>query len=257
MSARAIWKGVIDLADSVPVKLYSAQQSQRVSFRLLSRDDGTPVKQVLVNPETGELVDYGAAGRGHVSDGRLTVLHKDELEAIQPEPSRQIEMLSFVPEGAIDFRWFDRPYRLGPDEDADAWSALSAALARTELTGIARWVMRNRLYYGALKLHSGMPMLITLRTHEEVLPLDDTDLRDDSDLDKKQLAMARQLIEMLAGDFEPESLVDDYRESVLELIERKKQGQQIVRPERTGEPAAAADLSAALTESLKRGEARA
>lgn len=257
MSARAVWKGVIDLADSVPVKLYSAQQSRRVSFRLLSREDGTPVKQVLVNPETGDLVEYSEAGRGYVSGGRITALHRHELEAIRPEPSRQIEMLSFVPAGAIDFRWFDRPYRLGPDEDTDAWSALCAALARTELTGIARWVMRNRLYYGALVLNSGMPMLITLRTREEVLPLDATDLRDDSDLDRKQLEMARRLIGMLQGDFEPESLVDDYRESVLELVERKKQGQQIVRPERAKEPEAATDLSAALTESLKRSESRA
>lgn len=254
MSARAIWKGVIDLAGGIPVKLYSALERQRVSFRLLGRADSTPVKQVLVNPELGETVEYGDAGRGFVSGGQLVALQEDELESVRPEPSRDISVLSFVKPEAIDFRWFDRPYYLGPDEDIEAWSALTAALARSELTGVARWVMRNKLYYGALRLHEGVPMLVTLRTKDEVLPLDAADLRDDSELEKKQLAMARQLIEMLAGDFEPESLVDEYRESVLELIDRKKQG-RVAKPKKPKEQPAAADLSAALEQSLKRGEA--
>lgn len=254
MSARAIWKGVIDLGDGIPVKLYSALEKQRVSFRLLNRADNTPVKQVLVNPEREELVEYGEAGRGFVSGGQLIALQEDELESIRPEASRNISLLSFVQPEAIDYRWFERPYYLGPDEDHEAWSALTAALARSELTGVARWVMRNKLYYGALRLHEGVPMLVTLRTRDEVLPLDAADLRDDSELEKKQLAMARQLIEMLAGDFEPESLVDEYRESVLELIDRKKQG-SIAKPKKTREPPAAADLSAALEQSLRRDEA--
>lgn len=254
MSARAIWKGVIDLADGVPVKLYSALEKQRVLFRLLNRADSTPVKQVLVNPEREELVDYGEAGRGFVAGGQLVALQEEELESVRPEPSRNIALLSFVNPDAIDFRWFHRPYYLGPDDDEEAWSALAAALARSELTGVARWVMRNKLYYGALRLHEGIPMLVTLRTKDEVLPLDATDLRDDSELEKKQLAMARQLIEMLAGDFEPESLVDEYRESVLELIEHKKEG-RVARPKKPKETPAAADLATALEQSLKRGEA--
>ena len=256
MSARAIWKGVLDLADGIPVKLYSALEKQRVSFRLLNREDNTPVKQVLVNPESGNLVEYGDAGRGFVSGGQLVALDKEELESIRPEPSRQISLLSFLAHEAIDYRWFDRPYYLGPDGDSGAWSELTAALARVELTGIARWVMRNKLYYGALRLHEGVPVLVTLRTKDEVLPLDAADLRDDSDLEKKQLAMAQQLIQMLSGDFEPESLVDDYRESVLDLIERKKSGSR-VKPKKQGKLLSASDLSAALEDSLKRSEARA
>lgn len=256
MTARAIWKGVIDLADGIPVKLYSALNKQKVSFRLLSRDDNTPVRQVLVNPEREEPVGYGEAGRGYVAGGQLVALQEDELESVRPEPSRDISLLSFVKAEAIDYRWFDRPYYLGPDEDMEAWSALTAALAKTELTGVARWVMRNKLYYGALRIHDGLPLLLTLRTKEEVLPLDAADLRDDSELEPKQLAMARQLIEMLAGDFEPESLVDEYRESVLELIDRKKED-RVARPKKTREPPAARDLSKALEQSLKRGEANA
>ncbi len=256
MSARAIWKGVIDLGEGIPVKLYSALEKQRVSFRLLSRDDNTPVKQVLVNPEKETVTEYGEAGRGYVASRQLVALQEEELESVRPEPSRDISLLSFVEAEAIDYRWFDRPYYLGPDDDPEAWSALTAALARTELTGVARWVMRNKLYYGALRLHDGVPMLLTLRTKDEVLPLDAADLRDDSELEQKQLAMARQLIEMLSGDFEPESLVDEYRESVLELIDRKKEG-KVAKPRKAEEPPVAADLSKALEQSLKRDEANA
>lgn len=251
MNARAIWKGVLQLGDNtVPVKLYSALQSARVSFRLLSRKDSAPVRQAMVNPKTGKVVDSGATRRAARSGDRLIELTEDELDSLEPPESRDISLHSFVPEGAIDYRWFERPYWLGPDDDPAAWSALCAALAGSDLTGVASWVMRRKRYFGALRLREGRPMLITLRNRAEVVELDTSGLRDDSGIDARQLAMAQQLISMLEGDFEHESLVDEYRESVLDLIARKKAGKTVTAPEADDLPPVA-DLTSALEESLR------
>lgn len=250
MSARAIWKGVLQLGGhEVPVKLYSALEDVRVSFRLLNRADSTPVKQVLVDPASGRVVEYADAGRAYRTDGRLVALSEQELESVEPEPSRDISLLAFLPADRVDHHWFERPYWLGPDSDEEAWAALCAALGRTGLVGIAHWVMRRKQYAGALRLHEGRPLLITLRARGEIVELDTADLRDDSNIDAKQLKMAHQLITMLEGEFAHESLTDEYRESVLDLIESKKAG-STVRPRATRKAEPAVDLTAALERSL-------
>lgn len=254
MSARAIWKGVIEFGDvSVPVKLYSAIEDKSVSFRLLSRDDGEPVRQALVNPKTKEVVEYAESQRGYVTDkGELVTLDEEELEELEPEASRTIEVVRFVPPEAIESRWYLRPYYLGPDGDDDAYFTLAAALASSELEGVAHWVMRDKEYSGALRLHQGYPMLVTLRNSEEILPLEQLKPAASDDLDEKQLKMARQLIEMLAADFEPEQYVDDYRESVLELVEKKQSGATVKAP-KARKKKATSDLTSALEKSLKAG----
>ena len=256
MSARAVWRGVIEFGKStgkvsVPVKLYTAVEDKSVSFRLLHRADGVPVRQVLVNPKTSEVVEYADSERGYVTDaGELVSLDAEELEGLEPEKSRTIEVLRFLPPGTIEHRWYQRPYYLGPDGDEDAYFTLTAALGREELEGVARWVMRDKEYVGALRLHHGYPMLVTLRYVEDVVPLDEVGPARDAKLDAKQVKMAGQLIEMLSGAFEPESFEDEYRNDVLDLIERKRRGATIKRAKpRKKQPTT--DLSAALEKSLK------
>lgn len=128
--ARAIWKGVIRFGDhEVPVKLYSAAQDHTVRFRLLHAGTGRPVKQRMVNPETGEVVPYDEIRRGYeLEEGTFVVLDDEELEALQPEKSREIESLQFQAPAVIDHRWYDRPYHLGPDGDPEPYFALVSSL---------------------------------------------------------------------------------------------------------------------------------
>ncbi len=254
MSARAIWKGVVRLEDvAVPVKLYSAVENKSVSFRLLHREDGMPVKQAMVNPDTGKVVAYEDVLRGYVTpEGRIVTLDPEELDELEPESSRDIDVRSFVPAGAIEHRWFERPYYLGPDGDPEPYFALAAALGRLDREGVAQWVMRAKRYNGVLRLHRGYPMLVTLKHADEVLPLERFEPSSDEDLDEKQLKMARQLIEMLADDFDPEAYEDEYRESVLDLIESKREGKK-VKPKRAKRRPREDDLTAALERSLASG----
>lgn len=252
MAARAMWKGVIGFGgERVPVKLYAAIEDRNVHFRLLHRKDRSPVKQRMINPVTEKAVEYRDANRAYVAEtGDMVILDREELDALQPEKSRDIEILSFLPAHEIDHRWYDRPYYLGPDGDSEAYFALADALEYSGMEGLARWTMRNKEYIGALRLYQGYPMLMSLRHAEEVVPVESLAAPDGKPLDDRELAMARQLIGMLEAKFNPEEYEDEYRGRVMELIEAKSKGAKPrVTPMRRRE--SREDLADALAASLK------
>lgn len=226
MAARAMWKGMVRFGEvAVPVKLYSAVQDTGVHFRMLHRKDKEPVKQAMVNPQSDEVVPYEEIQKAWVSDtGDLVILEPEELKALDPEPSRDIEVFRFLPRGTVDHRWYDRPYYLGPDGSTDAYFALGEALQQGAQEGLARWVMRNKSYVGALSVHQGYPMLMSLRHAEEVVPAESLEPPGGKPLDKRELSMARQLIGMLEAEFTPGEYRDEYRDRVLALIEKKRKG---------------------------------
>jgi DNA end-binding protein Ku len=258
MAARAIWKGVVLFEDvRVPVKLYSAVEDRNVRFKLLERKSKAPIAQQLVHPETDAVVPYEATRRGFVTDGdELVVLGPDELARLEPEPSRDILVRQFVPPEAIDHRWYDRPYYLGPDGDAAAYGALARALDETALEGVAQWTMRKKAYVGALRAYRGYPVLVTLRNVEEVVPLEQVERPPEKPLDDRQLGMARQLLGMLEAPFEPEEFRDQYRDRVLALIETKRQGVEPPAP-KPAKKRRSYDLDRALERSLQAGGRRA
>lgn len=253
MAARAIWKGIIRLGDtSVPVKLFSAVEDRGIHFRLLHEKDGVPVRQAMVNPETEEVVPAEQVRKGYVTDeGQIVILEKDDLAELEPEASRDIQVTRFLPQAAIDHRWYDRPYFLGPDGGAGSYFALIAALAKSGREGLAHWTMRNKEYTGALRLQGDYPVLITLRHAEEVVVAGELKAPGGRDLDKKELAMARQLMSMLEESFDPTAYRDEYRKRVLELIESKAAG-RTVKFRKAPRKKAAEDLGKALRESIRR-----
>lgn len=229
MTVRAMWKGVIHFDDiRVPVKLYGAIEDRNVHFRLLHRGDLEPVHQFFVNPETDEVVPYANTGRAYITEsGERVLLNPSELEALEPEPTRDIEILGFLPAHAIDHRWYNRPYYLGPDEDSAEFFALAEALESMQAEGLARWVMRNKSYVGALQLYQGYPMLMSLHHAEEVIPVESLAAPEGPPLDSRELGMARQLIEMLEADFEPQEYHDEFRERVLAMLDAKAHGKKL------------------------------
>lgn len=253
MAARAVWKGVIRFGDTaVPVKLYSAIEDRTIRFRLLHKKDAVPVHQAMVNPESGEVVEHDQIHRAWRSqEGDLVLLDSEELEASRPEKSRDIEIVKFLPPESIDHRWYDRPYYLGPDESQSAYAAFTAALDASGYEGLAHWVMRNKEYYGALLLHQGYPMLVSLRYTDQVVSASELKAPGGKALDKRELDMAQQLIEMLAAAFDPAAYHDEYRERVEELIEKKKQGKKFRKPSRPKKTEPTDDITEALEASLK------
>ena len=229
MAARAIWKGPIRIGkEEIPVKLYSAVQERSIHFRLLHEKDKTPVKQQMVNPDTGDPVESDEIHKAYPIDrNTLVILEDEDLESVEPEASRDIEVTRFVDPADIDHRWYERAYYLGPDRSTEAYFALAEALEKKNKEGVARWVMRKKSYVGALRADDGYLMLIALRHADEVVNAEDLEAPKGRALDKKEIAMAKQLIEAFSDTFDPAAFQDDYRERVMDLVKTKAKGGKV------------------------------
>lgn len=226
MAARAIWKGELKLNSTrVPVKLYAAVEDRTVRFHILEEKSKTRVKQHMVEPESGKEITNSEIQKGfEVEPGTFVILNGEELQKLEPEASREIEIAKFVPPTEIPPEYFDRPYYLGPDGDESAYFALAEALQKKDREGVAHWVMRKQPYVGALRAEDDHLMLFTLRNAEEVLSAKDLPRPSGRAPDKKELAMAAQLVELLRGEFDPKEFKDEYRERVMEFVEKKAKG---------------------------------
>jgi DNA end-binding protein Ku len=252
MAARAIWKGVVKIGtQSVPVKLYSAVTDRAIHFRLLHKTDHEPVKQQLVSADSGEAVEYASVRKAFpVARGRMVMLEKEELEKLEPDDSRDIEVSRFVDPSELDHRMYERPYYLGPDGNTKAYFAAVAALERKKKEGIARWVMRDKSYVGSLRADNGYLMLITLRRADEVIAADALKPPGGRELAQREVQMAEQLIEALHDTFDPSRFHDQYRARVLDLVETKAAGKKpkvvAFRPKKQKEDQLADALEASL-----------
>src|ERR1044071_9080251 len=119
MAARAIWEGQLKLGTTMmAVKLYSAVQDKTVRFHILDEKAKARVKQHMVNPDSGDEIPSEEIQKGYeVEPGKFVILTEEDLEKLAPPPSRDIEILEFVPHDEISQQWYDRPYYLGPDND--------------------------------------------------------------------------------------------------------------------------------------------
>jgi DNA end-binding protein Ku len=176
-------------------------------------------------------VDYEDTDKGYeVSPGRYVALDRKELEKLDPKASRSIEITDFVDLGDIDPIFYEATYHLVPDRGADkAYGLLYRALEQSQKVGIAKMVMRTKQYLCAVRpLEQGL-VLSTMLYADEIVPQDEVKELPDRlpKAPEKELAMARQLIDSLSAKFDPAKYQDDYREKVLELIEKKAKGEEI------------------------------
>lgn len=229
-TVRATFRGTLHVeGETVRVKLYPLLKPPGVSFRLVDRTHLKPVRQILQDPQTGELTDRGSAGHGYRTDGSLVRLTSRELAELRPEPSREIRVSAMLPAGRPPLSWFNVPYLLGPDGNSAEWSAFSAALAGSGRTGIASWVMRRTEYAGALWSHEGFPVLSTLYSEEQVLPLA-PDAGPLPEPPAEQLELARRLVSMLAADFRPADIPDARPVVLRRLLARRREEEDATVP---------------------------
>jgi DNA end-binding protein Ku len=253
---RSMWSGAISFGlVNVPVKLYSAVSRKTVRFNQLNEKTGNRIQQKRVDPETGEEVPYEQIVKGYeLTRDRYVIVTPEELEALDPERSRTIDIEDFVDLEEIDPIYYDHPYYLVPDKGAaKAYGLLLGAMERAGKVAIARVVLRSKEQLVAIRPAGDLLMMETMIFHDEVVPHEELEeLPDAKDLkaSDRELKMAEQLIASLSSEFDPSQYRDEYRDKVLELIERKAQGEEIaVQPEAPA-PAKVPDLMAALEASL-------
>jgi DNA end-binding protein Ku len=254
--ARAIWSGAISFGlVNVPVKLYSATSPKSVRFHQLSSKTGARIRQKRVDPTTDEEVPYEDIVKGYeITPDRYVLISTEELEALDPKATRTIDIEEFVDLAEIDPIYYDHSYYLAPAAGgAKAYRLLVDAMRESGKVGIGRVVLRSKQQLCALRPTGEALTLSTMLFGDEVLSpdrLDELDSVNEAEASERELTMAQQLIDSLSADFEPDKYHDEYRERVLNLIERKAAGEEIAIQPQAEEPAAAPDLMAALEASL-------
>jgi DNA end-binding protein Ku len=263
--ARAIWSGSISFGLlNVPVKLYSAVSKQTVRFKELREDDGSRIRHKRVAESDGKEVPYEKIVKGYeYAPDQYVVLTREELAELDPKRTRAIEIQDFVDLDDIDPIYFEQPYYLGPDKGAaKAYALLVQAMKESRKVAVARFVLRNKEHLAAIRPMEDVLTLATMRFHDEVSSPQDLDgeVFDDEKPkkpEKRELEMAKQLIDSLTTDFKADKYRDEYREELLSLLESKATGKEVVTaPTEEPKPTKAPDLMAALEDSLAavRGE---
>jgi DNA end-binding protein Ku len=260
---RAMWTGAISFGMvTVPVKMYSALDRKNVRFHQLSGKSGVRVSQKRVDPSSGEEVPYADIVKGYeIAPDRYVLIEPGELEALEPKKTKTIEIEDFVELSQIDPVFYDHPYYLAPGPGGvKPYRLLLEAMRATGKVAIARVVIRSKEQLVALRPMGEALGMATMIFPDEVLSPERIDeIADAAEIEttKRELDMAEQLVDSLAGDFEPEKYSDTYRKQVLELIERKAEGKDIaVQPAVEEAPAPSPDLMSALKASLDAVRAR-
>jgi DNA end-binding protein Ku len=254
---RPIWTGAISFGlVTIPVKMYSAVQRKSVRFHQLHGKTGVRIQQKRVDPSTGDEVAYEDIVKGYeLTPDRYVIVEPGELEALDPKKTKTIEIEDFVDLDEIDPIFFDHPYYLVPGPGgAKPYRLLLEAMEATHKVAIAKVVIRSKEQLVAIRPMGDVLAMTTMIFADEVVDadrLDEVPAADDVKTNKREVDIAKQLVDSLAGAFEPDKYRDTYRDEVLHLIERKAQGEEIAvqpAPEESDEPVP--DLMAALKASL-------
>ena len=254
MPAHAIASGTISFGlVSVPVKLYAATKSKSVSFNLLHAKDKSRLRQQYVCATCGEIVERSAMVKGYeYAKDQYVVLTDDELRAFEQKTEQSIEIEEFVPINTVDPVYFEKAYLLGPDKGGQkAYRLLSEAMAQAGKGAVAKFATRGKQQLVLLRQAQGGLMMHALNYADEVRGFEEIDRGEGLSLKSGELDLAVQLIEQLASPaFDPAKYDDDYRKKVLDLIEQKVAGQEIVAAPAQPARAQIIDLMEALKASL-------
>ncbi len=254
---RPIWNGTVSFGlVSVPVKVVTATKSQDVRFNQLEEGTGARIRYRKVSEATGEEVPNERIQKGfEVAPGQYVVVNEDEMTALAPKASRMVEIEDFVDLDDIDPIYFEQPYYLAPDQaGAKAYRLLVEAMSELRKVAIGRVVMRSKESLVAIRPLDGVLCMETMRYADEVIPAHEVvpEVDEVPAPSERELEMARQLVTALSGEFDPQKYHDEYREQMVELIERKAAGEEIVAEPQVEEPGKVLDLMAALEQSLAR-----
>ena len=251
-AARPFWSGSITIGlVNVPVRLHTMVRDKSVSFRLLHKEDGQPLRYDRVCIKEDRVIPWADTVRGYeVRKGEYLVFEPDELKAIMPESNRKIRIEKFVYYLSLDPVYFETPYILTPDRSEEAYNLLVTALKDLGRAAIGTITLRTKEYPVVVHVYGGGLVLTTLRYTDEVTsPHTFASLEELPVPKEAELALAKRIITDLSGDFSMADYHDRYREAVMALIEKKLAGEKVVYAEQP-HPEEAKELMQALKETL-------
>jgi DNA end-binding protein Ku len=249
--ARSLWSGTLSFGlVSVPVRLVGATESKELRFHFLDKHDLQPIGYDKVRRDTGEHVDSEDIVRGfEVEKGRFVPLEDEDLDRLDIELTKTIDICDFVDLGEIDPIYFRKAYYLEPQDGAETpYRLLTRALDETGKVAIAKVVIRNKQHLAALRPWSGVLVLETMYYPDEVRQPEQVDGK--AKLRKPEVELAKSLVENLSAKFDPDKYDDTYRKELLALLRAKEAGKPLPEPE-ADDKGEVVDLMAALRESVE------
>ncbi len=258
--SRAIWSGAISFGlVSVPVKLHSAIADKNIRLHLVTPDGECRLREKLYCPDTGKEYDFSDAARGYeIAPNQYVLLDEEELKNLRPESGDVIQLESFVDLEDIDPIYFNRTYYLEPVQSGiRPYAVLLKALEDTKKAGLGGFVMRGNEYLGAVRPGDGVLCLDTMHFADEIRQPEEEISLGKEKVDKRELALATQLIESWTAKFDPGKYHSSYREKLRQAIEKKAKGQKISKaPMKSEKKGKVIDLMSALKSSLKQPPSR-
>jgi len=228
--ASTVWKGHLTFGlVSFPVKLYSAARSESISFNQLHKHDGSRVKQVLYCQAEDKPIPRSEIVKGfEYEKDRYVVIEDEEVKKVAPASAKVMEILEFVKSDQVDPIYMETSYYMAPEEAGEKpYALLFEALRKSGYVGVAKIAMHNREHVVILRPGKNGVLMHTMYYTHEIRQVDE--FRTDLSLVKdKELALANNLIEALAGEFDPSKYTDNYRDNLLRMIEAKKAGEEVV-----------------------------
>ncbi|SET91378.1 Ku protein [Paenibacillus sp. NFR01] len=251
---QAIWKGAVSFGlVHVPVKMYPATEDRDIPLRMLHREYKEPIQYRRTCPKCEQEVPWSDIVKGYEYEkGHFVTFEQEELEQLAAETSHEIRILNFVDMTEIDPIYYQRTFYLSPEETGEhAYRLLVRALEATRKIGVAQVTIRQKSSLAAVRVVDGVLSLVTMFYAEEFRDRSQIpNLPEEAKVDRRELDMAKMLIDQLTGNFEPEKYRDEYKERLTKAIEDKIEGRDIGTVPEVNTPNVL-DLMDALQASLK------
>jgi len=255
--ARAIWKGNISFGlVNIPIALYAATRREELKFRLLRKDDLSPVNYKRVAEKDGKEVPWNQIVKGYEYEkGKYVVLRDEDFQRVDLEATQTVDIQDFVDLQEIDPMYFYKPYYLEPQKGGDkAYALLRDALKDTNKVGVAKVVIKTRQYLAGVKPEDGALVLELMHFADELADSEKLHVPRKLEVGKREMDMARSLIGSMTSKWQPEKYKDDYREALMEVIEEKVEagGKEIEqKPKKAPKHTKVIDLVSVLQKSLE------
>ena len=254
--ARAIWKGSISFGlVNIPIALYPATRREELRFRLLRKNDLSPVNYKRVAEKDGKEVSWDQIVKGYEYEkGKYVVLKDEDFERVDLEATQTVDIQDFVDQEQIDPMFFYKPYYLEPQKGGDkAYVLLRDALKESNKVGIAKVVIKTRQYLAGVKPEDGALVLELMHFADELADPGKLHVPKKTEVGKREMNMAKSLIDSMSSKWDPEKYKDEYREALMDVIEEKVEagGKEIKeKPKKAPKPTKVIDLVSVLQKSL-------
>src|SRR5712691_11444020 len=255
--ARAIWKGSISFGlVNIPIALYPATRREELKFRLLRKSDLSPVNYKRVAEKDGREVSWDQIVKGYEYEkGKYVVLKDEDFQLVNLEATQTVDIKDFVDQEEIDPMFFYKPYYLEPQKGGDkAYALLRDSLKDTNKVGVAKVVIKTRQYLAGVKPEDGVLVLELMHFADELADPEKLHLPKKMEVGKREMNMAKSLIDGMTSKWEPVKYKDDYRDALMEVIEEKVEagGKEIEeKPRKAPKPTKVIDLVSVLQKSLE------